>query len=64
MNSDTNNNKKVCNCRNKDDCPLDGKGLVECIFYKAAVFTTNQTNTYFSLAEGDFKGRCNNHSLK
>ena len=42
MNSDTNNNKKVCNCRNKDDCPLDGKGLVECIFYKATVFTTNQ----------------------
>ena len=63
MKSGTNVNKKDCNCRNKDNCPLDGKCLVECIAYEAAVSTTSQTSTYFSSAEGDFKSRRNNHIL-
>ena len=47
----TNTKKKDCNCRNKDNCPLDGKSLVGCIVYEAAVSTTNQTNTYFCSVE-------------
>ena len=43
--------------------PLDGKCLVECIVYDAAVFTANQTKIYFGLAEDDFKSRYNNRTL-
>ena len=39
--------QKRCNCRKKDNCPLYGKCLVECIVYEATVSTTNPTNTYF-----------------
>ena len=68
MKSDTNTNKKDCNCINKDNCPLDRKSLVERIVYEATVSTRNQTNTYFGLAEGDYKSRyiiciCNNHTF-
>ena len=62
MKSETNTNKRDCNSRNKNSCPLDGKCLVECIVYEATVSTTNQTNTYFGLAEGSFKSRYNNHT--
>ena len=57
MKSDTNTNKKNCNCRSKDNWDLEGKYLVECIVYEATVSTTNQTNTYFGSAEDDFKSR-------
>ena len=62
MKTETNANKRDCNYRNKNSCPLDGKCLVECIVYEATVSTTNQTNTYFGLAEGSFKSRYNNHT--
>ena len=57
MKSGTITNKKNCNCRNKDNCLLDGKCLVECIAYEAIVSTINRTN------EGDFKSRYNKHKL-
>ena len=62
MKSETNTNKRDCNCRNKNSYPLDGKCLVECIVYEATVSTKNQTNSYFGLAEGSFKSRYNNHT--
>ena len=68
MKSDTNTNKKDCNCINKDNCSLDRKSLVERIVYEATVSIRNQTNTYFGLAEGDYKSRyiiciCNNDTF-
>ena len=63
MKSATNTNKKDCNCRNKDNCPLVGKFLVECIVYETPVSKTNQTSTYFGSAVGGFESRCNNHTL-
>ena len=63
MKSGRNTNKEDCNCRNKDSCPLEGKWLVEYIVYEATASTTNQTNTCFGSAEGDFKSRYNNHTL-
>ena len=62
MKSEANTNKIDCNCRNKNSWPLDGKCLVESIVYEATFSTTNQTNTYFGLAEGSFKSRYNNHT--
>ena len=63
MKRDTNTNKKDYNCRDKDNCPLDGNCFVECIVYEATISKMNQTNTYFGSAEGNFKSRYNNHTL-
>ena len=57
------NKFKKCNCRSKDNCPLDKKILAEYIIYEGTVSATSQTNTYFGSAEGNFKGRYNNHAL-
>ena len=59
--SGTNTNKKDCNCRNNNSCPLEGKCLVACIVYEATVLTANQTNIYFGSADGDFKSSYKNH---
>ena len=63
MKRGTNTNKKDFNCRNNDNCPLDGKCSVECAVYEATVSTTNQSITYFGSTEGYFKSRYNNHTL-
>ena len=63
MKSSTNTQKKDYYCRNKDNCYLYGKCLLERIVYETTVSTANQTNTYFGSTEGDFKCRYNNHTL-
>ena len=42
---------KTCNCRNREECPLDGKCLPECTVYKATVTQTESSNkeTYIGL---------------
>ena len=48
-----------CNCRIKDQCPLDNKYLTTSVIYKANV-TTDYDNTgknYIGLTEGTFKQR-------
>ena len=49
--------------RVKDNCPLDGVCLHECIAYQANVITNNQCKEYFGTAEGEFKLRYNNHTM-
>ena len=49
--------------RVKDNCPLDGLCLHECIAYQANVITNNQCKEYFGTAEGEFKLRYNNHTM-
>ena len=44
--------KKSCDCRIKDNCPLDGKYLRECIMYQANVITNNKCKEYFGTAAG------------
>ena len=55
--------KRSCNCRIKDNCPLDGKFLHECIVYQADVVTNNECKEYFGTAEGEFELRYNNHTM-
>ena len=43
--------------------PLDGKYLNECIVYQANVITNNECKEHFGTAEGEFKLRCNNHTI-
>ena len=49
--------------RVKDNCPLDGLCLHECIAYQANVITNNQCKEYFGTAEGEFKLRYNNQTM-
>ena len=62
MKSNPETNNRACNCRTKDNCPLDGKFSSECIVYEATVLSTKQTKVYFGTAEGSFKSRYNNHT--
>ena len=55
--------KRLCNCRVKDKCLLDGKCLHKCIVYQANVITNNECKEYFGTAEGEFKLRYNNHTM-
>ena len=55
--------QESCNCRNKNNCPLDGKCLTQNILYEAQI-TSNQLNykqkIYIGAARTDFKHRfCN-----
>jgi len=56
--------KKMCNCRNKATCPLNGKCLEECVVYKASVSMDSDTSIkhYYGLVEGKFKFRYNQHT--
>ena len=54
--------KRLCNCRNKDTCPLDGSCLKQCIIYKAEVHADNDYKIYYGEVESDFKFRYNNHT--
>ena len=54
---------QLCNCRQKNSCPLDGKCLTKCVVYKATVTetTSNNQETYIWLTENEFKTRFNLH---
>ena len=56
-------NIKPCNCRNKDECSLNGQCLAQDIVYKCIASTSiNPDKTFLGNAEGDFKKRYNNHT--
>ena len=57
----------TCNCRNKEDCPLDGQCQIGQIVYESTL-TSNQQNykdkkKYFGIAEESFKGHQYNRNL-
>ena len=51
--------RKDRNCRNKQDCPMDGNCLTESIVYQAVVKNnrSDNTKTYIGLTEGTFTQR-------
>jgi len=51
---------KTCNCRNKNDCPLEGQ---EELVYQATVTTSEKKETYVSLTATEFKTRWRNHQM-
>ena len=67
----TNNNttpQNGCNCRKKDQCPLDNNCLITSVIYKANLTTdTDDTGdtgkNYIGLTEGTFKQRYTQHKL-
>ena len=50
-----------CNCRDKNNCPLQGNCLQESVVYKATIKTDTTTETYIGSTETTFKTRYNNH---
>ena len=55
-------NLSNCNCRVKENCPLEGDCLEKSIVYKASVSTEECSKFYIGLTEPDFKSRFNNHT--
>ena len=52
-----------CNCRKKEECPLEGKCRVNDVIYKCIVSATGFPNkVYLGTAEGEFKKRFYNHN--
>ena len=59
--------EKSCNCRNRNNCPQDGKCLTSNMIYEAQI-TSNKPNYkekfFKETAETDFKHRFNNNHTK
>ena len=55
--------EKRCNCRKKNDCPLNGNYQIDNVIYNALVTTNNPTTskTYIGLTESTFKQRFTQH---
>ena len=53
-------NIKPCNCRKKDECPLNGQNLSQDTVHKCIASTSiNPDKAFLETAEGDFKKRYN-----
>ena len=52
----------LCNCRNKENCPLDSKYLQSWIVYKADVITNKDSHIYYGATDGELKSRHNNYT--
>ena len=53
-----------CNCRKKDDCPMNNNCLINNVIYKCTVSPppTTKQRAYLGLAEGEWKQRYYNHT--
>ena len=52
-----------CNCREKEECPLEGKCRANDIIYRCIASATGFPNKVcFGTAQGEFKKRFYNHS--
>ena len=61
----TENNQSKCNCRNKQESPLDMMCLAKGIVYKATVAASSNDDkkSYIGITEHTFKSRYNNHKM-
>ena len=53
--------KRTCNCRKKNECPLNGDCNHEAVVYQATATTNQETATYIGSTEGNFKRRFYGH---
>ena len=54
----------MCNCRNKDNCPMDNKCLTDSVVYRADITASGsvqETKFYIGLTSGSFKQRFSAH---
>ena len=52
---------RLCNCRRKEDCPLENQCLTKGIVYQAIVTTEQGSECYVGLTDTDLKSRFANH---
>ena len=57
----TDDTKKMCNCRNNHECPLQGNCLVQNIIYKASVSSSDGQKYYIGSTSQSFKKRWSGH---
>ena len=59
-------NAKLCNCRKKDSCPLNGECLQPAVIYQAKVTRSDnsQSETNVGLTESEFKTRYHTNSFR
>ena len=55
--------EKPCNCRKKQECPMEGRCQASHIIYEAHVTSQDELRTYIGSAETTFKTRYNNHTM-
>ena len=60
--STTENVDRLCNCRNIENFPIDGKCLQTCIVYMDHVITNKDSHTYHGASDGEFKSWFQNHT--
>ena len=60
----TNNVANECNCRNADQCPLNGNCLTNNVVYQAEITVENdpQSKSYIGVTSSEFKTRHRNHT--
>ena len=61
LSSDLKRTPPSCNCRDKNNCPLEGKCRTSSVIYKATLSTNNSTKHYYGCCEPEFKSRFYNH---
>ena len=54
--------ERSCNCRKKDQCPLDNQCLTKGIVYQTTVTSSEGNESYVGLTDTDFKARFANHN--
>ena len=54
--------RRMCDCR-KQDCPVNGRCLMENVIYRARVTTKNETKFYVGSTGLTFKNRYTKHSF-
>ena len=50
-----------CNCRNKNECPLNGDYKVQNVIYKCTATQTFKQCVHLRIAEGNWKHQLYNH---
>ena len=63
QNTTNDHNARLCNCRQPNECPTDGKCLVSNVIYRADVTTTDdgEKKSYIGVTANHFKTRYRNH---
>ena len=59
--ADLHHTTPLFNCRNKTNCPLEGKCRKSSIIYKATLKSNGKTRHYYGWSETGFKTHFNNH---
>ena len=55
--------ERACNCRKKEQCPLEGNCLSKGIVYQAQVTSVRKAETYVGVTATEFKARFRNHQV-